>query len=55
MRPPAEPPGISRRALLLSLFGAVFGALVMLGAAATTTEHTPERPPGPEVTLAVTP
>ena len=55
IQPPIASPAVPRRTLLLTLIGATLGALLTLGAAATRTGHLPEAPPGPEVTLAVTP
>lgn len=52
IQPPIASPAVPRRTVLLALIGAVFGALVMFGAAATHTGHVPEAPPGPEVTVA---
>jgi hypothetical protein len=54
-QPPFSPPAPSRRSVLIVAAGAVVGALLMLGITATRTDHLPEVPPGPEVTVAVTP
>ena len=52
IQPPISHPAVPRRTVLLALIGATLGALLMLGAAAVDTEHVPEAPPGPEVTVA---